>query len=199
MLPVTTIVPISTRLDSRQSDPLTTFLTIQLSNPLWEGWPIADIQQAQLLMVAGFVMLGWVLARRQIRMRKRVNRDARAANKALQQIRDHKEPAVPLSDAPAETQRWQVALFDLQRELKAELDTRIVVVQTLLKQVDQRIERLAKLEQSVGACNADSSFPSTVTSAPTAVTGEDQQNIVRTASQWAFRRRDRRSNGTAAG
>ena len=27
----------------------------------------------QLLMVGGFVMLGWVLARRQIAMRKRVN------------------------------------------------------------------------------------------------------------------------------
>jgi len=93
-------------------------------------------------------MLGWVLARRQIKMRKRVNRDARAANKAIKKIREHKEPAVPLSDAPPETQRWQGALFDLQRELKAELDTRIVIVQTLLRQVDQRIERLSALESS---------------------------------------------------
>jgi len=109
---------------------------------------IAEIQQAQLLMVAGFVMLGWVLARRTIKMRKRVNRDAKAANKAIQQIRERKEPPVPLCDAPAETQRWQVAMFDLQRELKAELDTRIVVVQTLLRQVDQRIEHLSALESS---------------------------------------------------
>lgn len=114
------------------------------------GWHLfGDMQQAQLLMVAGFVMLGWVLARRTIKMRKRVNREAKVANKALQQIRDHKEPAVPLCDAPAETQRWQAALFDLQRELKAELDTRIVVVQTLLRQVDERIEHLSSLDASV--------------------------------------------------
>ena len=109
---------------------------------------VAEMQQAQLLMVAGFVMLGWVLARRTIRMRKRVNRDSKAANKAIQQIRERTEPAVPLCDAPAETQRWQVAMFDLQRELKAELDTRIVVVQTLLRQVDQRIADLSALETS---------------------------------------------------
>ena len=116
---------------------------------------IADMQQAQLLMVAGFVMLGWVLARRQIKMRKRVHRDARAANKAIQELRERKDPAIPLSDAPAETQRWQAAMFDLQRELKAELDTRIVVVQTLLQQVDGRIERLEALQAPWQAANTE--------------------------------------------
>lgn len=110
------------------------------------GSILADMQQAQFMMVGGFIMLGWVLARRQIRMRKRVNKDARAANKAIKAIRDHKDPAVPLCDAPIETQRWQTAMFDLQRELKAELDTRIVVVQTLLRQVDDRIQKLSRLE-----------------------------------------------------
>lgn len=108
---------------------------------LFEG----DTQRAQLLMVAGFVMLGWVLARRQIGLRKKVNRDARASDRALRKIREHVDPIMPLSDAPPETQRWQVALFDLQRELKADLDTRIVVVQTLLQQVDQRIAHLESL------------------------------------------------------
>ncbi len=117
-------------------------------------------------MVAGFVMLGWVLARRTIKMRKRVNQDAKAANKAIQQIREHKEPAVPLCDAPAETQRWQAAMFDLQRELKAELDTRIVVVQTLLRQVDQRIEHLSALESSPAF------------QMPTAIAGAQHQKVV---------------------
>ncbi|MFK8114504.1 MAG: hypothetical protein AB8B91_20050 [Rubripirellula sp.] len=107
-----------------------------------------DTQRAQLLMVAGFVMLGWVLARRTLGRRKQVNRDARAANRVLKQIREHKEPALPLCDAPVETQRWQTAMFELQRELKAELDTRIVVVQTLLQQVDQRIARLESMSPS---------------------------------------------------
>ncbi len=109
--------------------------------------PLGDMQTAQMLMVAGFVMLGWVLIRRQLRERKRVNRDARSANKALQAIRDRTEPAVPLCDAPPETQRWQVALFDLQRELKAELDTRVSVIQAMMRQLDERIERISCLER----------------------------------------------------
>ncbi|TWU57625.1 hypothetical protein [Rubripirellula reticaptiva] len=107
---------------------------------------IADVQRSQFLAVAGFVMLGWVLARRTLKMRKRVNADTRAANKELAKIRNAKAPVLPLSDAPPETQRWQVALFDTQRELKAELDTRIVIVQTLLRQVDAKIQRLSELQ-----------------------------------------------------
>ena len=118
---------------------------------------LADMPQAQLLMVAGFVMLGWVLARRQIRMRRRVNRETRVADRAIQQMREHRDPSLPLSDAPVETQRWQVAMFDLQRELKAELDTRIAIVQTLIRQVDERLEQLATLEASAQARNAGSS------------------------------------------
>ena len=112
---------------------------------------LADIRGAQLLMVAGFVMFGWVLARRQIAMRKRVNRSTRQANKELKAIREQTQSAVPLSDAPAETQRWQVALFDLQRELKADLDTRIAIVQSLIRQADQRIDRLTRLESGQAA------------------------------------------------
>lgn len=121
-------------------------MILSSTNSLFLAPIVADMQHAQFLMVGGFVMLGWVLARRQIRLRKRVNKDARAANKAIKAIRDHKDPAVPLCDAPVETQRWQTAMFDLQRELKAELDTRIVVVQTLLRQVDDRILKLNQLE-----------------------------------------------------
>ena len=37
-------------------------------------------------------------------------------------------------------------MFDLQRELKADLDTRILVVQTLLNQVDEKINHLNSLQ-----------------------------------------------------
>ncbi|TWU58812.1 hypothetical protein Poly51_15920 [Rubripirellula tenax] len=107
---------------------------------------MAEVQRSQFLAVAGFVMLGWVLARRTLRNRKRVNQDTRAANKELHRIRTSKPSALPLADAPPETQRWQVALFDTQRELKAELDTRIVIVQTLLRQVDAKIRHLSELQ-----------------------------------------------------
>ncbi len=117
---------------------------------------LADIRGAQLLMVAGFVMLGWVLARRQIAMRKRVNRSTRQANKELKAIREQTQPLVPLCDAPVETQRWQVAMFDLQRDLKAELDTRIAIVQTLVRQADQRIEQLRRMESNEASMDTPS-------------------------------------------
>ncbi len=111
-----------------------------------EGLFSNPIQKAQLFLVAGFIMLGWVLARRQLKLRKRVNLDAKVAHHELEKLRHRKEPSLPLSDAPPETQRWQGAMFDLQRELKAELDTRIVIVQTLMRQLDQRMEVLASMQ-----------------------------------------------------
>jgi hypothetical protein len=107
---------------------------------------LADARQAQLLMVAGFIMLGWVLARRQIRARDRAVRQARADDRDSHRGRESREPSLPLADAPAETQRWQVAMLDLQRELKADLDTRIAVVQALVRQADERIARLSSLQ-----------------------------------------------------
>jgi len=106
----------------------------------------STMQAAQFLMVGGFGMLAWVLARRKIRAGKRVNEDTRRANRAIKSMRQHTEPSVPLSGAPVETQRWQAAMFDLQRELKAELDTRIIVVQTLLNQVDEKSNKLDSMQ-----------------------------------------------------
>ncbi|HBV63732.1 MAG TPA: hypothetical protein DEF45_11985 [Rhodopirellula sp.] len=105
-------------------------------------------------MVGGFVMLAWVLARRKIRAGKKVHEDTKRANREIKLMREHKEPSVPLSGAPAETQRWQAAMFDLQRELKAELDTRIIVVQTLLNQVDEKIYQLNSLQSELEPVHA---------------------------------------------
>ncbi len=112
------------------------------------------MQAAQFLMVGGFVMLAWVLARRKIRAGKKVHEDTKRANREIKLMREHKEPSVPLSGAPAETQRWQAAMFDLQRELKAELDTRIIVVQTLLNQVDMKINQLNRLQSELEPVHA---------------------------------------------
>ncbi|MEM9365034.1 MAG: hypothetical protein AAGD07_03490 [Planctomycetota bacterium] len=101
-----------------------------------------------LWLLAGFVMLGWVMARLAIKRgknRAHADRDVREMQRRFDRPNNS---AVPLSDAPVETQRWQVAMFDLQRELKGELDSRIAVVQSLLRQVDQRIERLQSLQES---------------------------------------------------
>lgn len=112
---------------------------------------MTDIPTAPFWLVAGFILLGWVLARRQVRMRRRVNRDTQAAQRELTKLRAARTPAVPLCDAPVQTQRWQTAMFDLQRELKADLDTRIAIVQSLCRDADRKISRLEALLESRSA------------------------------------------------
>lgn len=109
-----------------------------------------EFNQSHLMLLAGFILLGWVLARRTILQRRRVASENKQSHRALDKLRDFKQPAAPFCDAPVETQRWQVALFDLQRELKADLDTRIAVVQSLIREADQRIESLSQLESAIG-------------------------------------------------
>lgn len=99
-------------------------------------------QRPQLMMLAGIILLGWVLMRRQMRARKKSRSEARQQHKAVRDMRQQHSHGVPLAGAPVETLRWQGEMFDLQRELKAELETKIAVVQSLLRLADQRIERL---------------------------------------------------------
>lgn len=96
--------------------------------------------QSQMMMLAGIVLLGWVLIRRQIRSRRRVHSLDMAERELVRRRAAADKPsAMPLATAPPETQRWQVEMLDLQRELKAELDMKIVVVQSLIRQADERI------------------------------------------------------------
>jgi hypothetical protein len=99
--------------------------------------------QSQMMMLAGIILLGWILARRQIRSRSRLHSQG-VADRDLrkQRVEADKPHGVPLASAPPELQRWQVEMFDLQRELKAELDMKIVVVQSLIRQADERIAAL---------------------------------------------------------
>ena len=99
--------------------------------------------QSQMMLLAGIIMLGWILARRQIRSRRRLHAQ-QIADQDLRtsQVDADKPHGVALASAPLATQRWHVEMFDLQRELKAELDMKIVVVQTLLRQADERIAAL---------------------------------------------------------
>ena len=105
------------------------------------------IPPPQLMLIAGFILLAWVLVRRQMTAKRRLRNDTNAADKAMKLQTAETSRALPLSDAPIETQRWQVAMFELHRDLKADLDTRIAVVSTLLRQVDERIAHLEKISR----------------------------------------------------
>ena len=47
--------------------------------------------------------------------------------------------------APTEVLKWQVELHELARELKAELDSKLIAVRTMTKAYDQASERLLEL------------------------------------------------------
>jgi hypothetical protein len=60
---------------------------------------------------------------------------------------DHEEtkPQAKSLAMPMEMMRWEVEMHDTARELKAELDTKMVALQTLIRSAREEQERLAKL------------------------------------------------------
>lgn len=104
------------------------------------------IDRGGLWTLGGFVILGWVMARMTVQRRKRRVRNDRDDKEMKARFDSTSSTALPLSDAPLETRRWEVAMFDLQRELKGELDSRIAVTQSLIRQLDQRIATIKQLE-----------------------------------------------------
>jgi hypothetical protein len=105
-------------------------------------------QQSQMMLLAGIILMGWILIRRQIKARYRQNTQSRTDHEFAKSLSKADTPrGIPLASAPPETQRWQAEMLELQRELKAELDTKIVVVQTLIRQADEKISQLSALKQ----------------------------------------------------
>ncbi len=102
--------------------------------------------RSTLWLVAGLVMLGWTMARMTIRRKKKGLTQSREDQEVSRRLAAKTTTAVPLGDAPVETQRWQIAMFDLQRELTAEMDTRIAMLNRLIVQADERIESLRLAE-----------------------------------------------------
>ncbi|TWT97435.1 hypothetical protein [Neorhodopirellula pilleata] len=100
-----------------------------------------------LWMLGGFLLLGWVLARMTVQRRRNRVRQQHEDREIQRRLNATSASALPLSDAPPETQRWQVAMFDLQRELKGELDSRIAVTQSLIRQLDERIATIEQLQK----------------------------------------------------
>ena len=104
--------------------------------------PFGD--RSTLWLVAGLVMLGWTMARMTIRRKKRGILAGREDREVSRRLAAKTTTASPLGDAPVETQRWQIAMFDLQREVTAEMDTRIATLNRLIVQADERIAELRR-------------------------------------------------------
>jgi len=113
--------------------------------------------EAQAMMLAGIGLMIWVLFRRHLKLRARSRaHDRQHQRQQVEQRRlweNQTKSGAPLADAPIALARWQAGMFDLQRDLKAELETKIAVLQSVVRQADQRIAQLGQLQSA--------SFPAT--------------------------------------
>lgn len=126
----------------------------------WIGLPEPTAFQSQMMLLGGFSLLAWILVRRTIRTRRQGRRDEIEWKQQEKRATARDASTVPLGDAPVEVLRWQSAMFDLQRELKAELETKISVVQAMIRLADQRIATLESLSPTgLGDRPADDSAP----------------------------------------
>ncbi len=101
----------------------------------------------QLMMIAGLGLACWLLMRGKMRRRKQLQ----LPTTFLFGHNGHTPTGEPpfagtkSLGAPAEVLRWQVELHDLARELKAELDSKLVAVRTVTTSYDQATRRLAEM------------------------------------------------------
>ncbi len=100
----------------------------------------------QLMMLAGLGLICWLMLRGKMRRRQIHSSPTFSlghnsnANSAPASFTGTKSLG-----APAEVLRWQVELHDLGRELKAELDSKLVAVGAMTKSYDQASHRLAEM------------------------------------------------------
>lgn len=104
-----------------------------LLNNASRHWP-------QLAMLVGIAIFCFVLMRRgNLALRRGRSRDD--ASETEKSPRETNRDAA-LDDAPPEVLRWQVELHDTARDLKGELDSKILIIESLLKEVRAERERL---------------------------------------------------------
>lgn len=110
--------------------------------------PFSSESLQPLLMMAGMGLICWLLVRGKMRRRPRgdlpVRVDELKFNSNAHRKHDQFSGRSSLG-APSDVLKWQVELHDLGRELKAELDSKMIAVRTLCKSYDQAAKRLSEL------------------------------------------------------
>ncbi len=96
---------------------------------------------AQAMFGVGVLMMIVLLMRRARRYQQRTKRENAAAprkNSKLEQARQE----TPLIDAPPELLRWQVEMHETARHLKAELDSKMIALQSITRIASEESTRL---------------------------------------------------------
>ena len=97
-------------------------------------------QTSTLMLLAGMSLLVLILLRRSYRYFGRRNRPKRPDVQTTRPS-EHAWHGAP-SDAPHEFLRWQVAMHETARDLKAELDSKMGALQHLVRQAAEQSQSL---------------------------------------------------------
>lgn len=106
---------------------------------LEKHWP-------QLLSLGGMAILCFLLLRNGSRRRDRKQSDT----EELHQLTGERSRDSALADAPDEVLRWQVEMHDTARDLKAELETKMLALQVLIREARVERERLEAVIRAAG-------------------------------------------------
>lgn len=90
------------------------------------------------MLVAGIAVLTWILLRRTWKYRRQ-SQLARTSPNPHADFRDRHDHGIELS---RDMTRFQVEIYDFARDMRADIDTKMRVLQTLTRQADQQAKRL---------------------------------------------------------
>ena len=101
----------------------------------------------QLMMLSGIGLVCWLMMRGRMQRRRSVDLPVitHLGHNANAFSRSAPFTGTQSLGAPTEVLRWQVELHDLARELKAELDSKMIAVRSMTTAYDQAARRLAEL------------------------------------------------------
>ncbi|MEZ6134558.1 MAG: hypothetical protein R3C53_06585 [Pirellulaceae bacterium] len=111
--------------------------------------PISGENLQLFMRIAGLGIICWLL----IRSRGKNRRRATPAVKVAEHLKHNSNAATHQQTftgtqslgAPHEVLKWQVELHDLGRELKAELDSKLIAVRAMTQSYDQATQRLKSM------------------------------------------------------
>ena len=107
--------------------------------------PISPELAQPLMAVAGLAIMCWVVMRGRARgARHNFSNPGSQQGKTSPQAASRHESFSGTSSlgAPSEVLKWQVELYDLGRELKAELDAKLIAVRAMTQAYDEAAARL---------------------------------------------------------
>jgi hypothetical protein len=105
-------------------------------------YPLLALETSQLLMFGAATIVAVMLLLRFMRAQRREIPTGRALP-SFQRA----ERIAPSDETNSEMMRWEVQMHDTARELKAELDSKMVALQVLVRQAQEERQRLEQLLQ----------------------------------------------------